>query len=191
MNSKPPVPETPLTPFIPLTLMMEHGAALNCDKIKTVCWIFTHIHSLCDGMHELTVHFRFFNTNTCIPKSTRELCVIISTGAGRRGYGRNRISTRRHESSNPSRSPFVTPFTNCSRDDLIQVGIRLGRKGSHGIRTFLLDRLLVSFHVWPCGSVSNEIGWLCLKCRRPLTSDLTTYTYSCRTSLSCNTNSSV
>jgi hypothetical protein len=42
MNSKPPVPETPLSPFIPLTLMMEHGAALNCEKIKTVCWMFTH-----------------------------------------------------------------------------------------------------------------------------------------------------
>jgi hypothetical protein len=116
MNSKPPVPETPLTPFIPLTLMMEHGAALNCEKIKTVRWmvtlslniniIFIIIVFGAFAQDELTVHFRFFNTNTCTLKSTRGLYEIILTGVGRRGYGPNRISTRRREPSNSFSASF-------------------------------------------------------------------------------------
>lgn len=36
MNSKPPVPSTPLSPYMPLSLVEEHGVAMQADRLKSV-----------------------------------------------------------------------------------------------------------------------------------------------------------
>ena len=36
LNSKPPIPETPLSPYVPLSLLLEHAAGYNGENVKKV-----------------------------------------------------------------------------------------------------------------------------------------------------------
>jgi hypothetical protein len=67
LNSKPPVPETPLSPFLPFYVMEERAVGLDGGRIKTVSIIL--IPSL--GKVEVSANLlimpiRSFNTNTNI-----------------------------------------------------------------------------------------------------------------------------